>query len=157
MTTVGEVDAMEMRTDRVRWDVVAGAAIVALALVFLVVGSRMSFGSLRHMGPGFVPVCAALMLIGLGGFIAWEGLRKEPTSADLPKLRAFAVVVACPIVFSAMIGWAGMVPTVIVTALLARAAEPLKWGWDLVLVPLGLVVLAVGVFIEFVGVAIPIF
>jgi predicted transporter len=157
MTTVGEEAAMETRTDKVRWDVVAGGAIVALALIFLVVGSRMSFGSLRHMGPGFVPVCTALMLIGLGGYIAWEGLRKEAQAADLPKLRPFLVVVACPIVFSAMIGWAGMVPTVVVTSLLARAAEPLKWGWDLVLVPLGLVVLAVGVFIKFVGVAIPIF
>ena len=66
-------------------------------------------------------------------------------------------VVACPIVFSAMIGWAGMVPTVIVTALLARMAEPLKWGWDLVLVPLGLVILSVVVFIEFIGVSIPVF
>jgi hypothetical protein len=157
MTTVGEVDAMEMRTDRVRWDVVAGAAIVALALVFLVVGARMTFGSLTQMGPGFVPVCTAVILAMLGGVIVFNGLRKAPREVDLPKLRPFLVVVACPIVFSAMIGWAGMAPTVIVTALLARAAEPLEWGWDLVLVPLGLVALAVGVFIEFVGVAIPIF
>jgi predicted transporter len=157
MTTIGEVAARELRMGRVRWDVVAGGAIVALALVFLVVGSRMSFGSLGHMGPGFLPVCTALMLIGLGSYIAWDGMRKDAYAADLPKLRAFLVVVACPIVFSAMIGWAGMVPTVIVTALLARAAEPLKWGWDLVFVPLGLVILAVGVFIKFIGVAIPIF
>lgn len=151
------MDTTETTRGKVRWDVIAGGAIIALGLVFLVVGSRLSFGTLRQMGPGFVPVCTAILLIGLGAFIGWSGLRNEPKEADLPKLRPFLVVVACPIVFSAMIGWAGMVPTVVVTALLARAAEPIKWGWDLVLVPLGLVILAVGVFIEFVGVAIPIF
>jgi len=50
-----------------------------------------------------------------------------------------------------------MVPTVTVVALLARMAEPMKWGWDLLLVPAGLVLLAVVVFIHFLGVAIPAF
>lgn len=148
---------MDTQISRVRWDVIAGLAVIALACVFLVFGSDLAFGTLTEMGPGFFPTCAAAILVLLGAMIILEGLRREPALPDFPKLRPFLVIVACPIVFAGMVGWAGMVPTVVVTALLARAAEPLEWGWDLVLVPLLLVALAVLVFIKFLGVAIPIF
>ena len=140
-----------------RWDVLVGAVIIGVAAIFFGYGLRLSFGSPMQMGPGFVPVCTAAILALLGTIITVEGWRGEPTLADLPRLRPFVVVVACPIVFAMMIGWAGMVPTVIVTSLLARMAEPFRWGWDLLLVPLTLVIIAVVVFIKFIGVAIPIF
>jgi putative tricarboxylic transport membrane protein len=140
-----------------RWDVLAGLVIIAMAIGFLVVGMRLEFGTLMEMGPGFLPVCTALILAGLGGVIIFEGLTNAPSIPDLPKLRPFLVIVACPIVFAWMIDWAGMVPTVVVTSLLARAAEPLQWGWDLVLVPLALSLIAVLVFIKLIGVAIPAF
>lgn len=148
---------MQLERITIRWDVIAGLAMVALAAVFLITGLQMNFGTLRQMGPGFLPVCVSVILGGLGLLIAMEGLLGKATVPDLPRLRPFAVVVACPLVFGAMIEWAGMVPTVVTVALVARLAEPLKWGWDLILVPLSLCVLAVVVFIEFIGVAIPIF
>lgn len=150
-------DKMELNDRRMRWDVVAGAVMIGVAVLFLIYGAGLRFGSLRQMGPGFLPICTAVILGALGALIALEGLRGEPTVAEFPALRPLVVVVACPIVFALMIGPFGMVPTVVVTALLARMAEPLRWGWDLVLVPLTLVFIAVVVFIEFVGVAIPVF
>lgn len=148
---------MQTKVESRRWDVIAGMAMVAIALIFLFYGSRLTFGSLTRMGPGFLPVCTAIGLALLGGAIAFEGLRGKGTIPNLPRLRPFLVIVACPIVFSLMIGWAGMVPTVLVTALLARMAEPLEWGWDLVLVPAGLAAMGVFVFIDFLGVAISAF
>lgn len=148
---------MQLNEKMMRWDVVAGALMIAIAAIFLAYGQHLSFGSLRQMGPGFLPICTAVILGGLGVVTILDALRGELIAVEFPRLRPLLVVVACPIVFAAMIGWAGMVPTVIVTALLARMAEPLKWGWDLVLVPLTLVFIAVVVFIEFVGVAIPMF
>ncbi|MDE3819665.1 tripartite tricarboxylate transporter TctB family protein (plasmid) [Sinorhizobium meliloti WSM1022] len=148
---------MQTRVENRRWDVLAGATIIAIALVFLIVGARLTFGSLTRMGPGFLPVCAAVGLILLGATIVAAGLRGQGTIPKLPRLRAFLVIVACPIVFALMIGWAGMVPTVLVTAFLARLAEPLEWGWDLILVPAGLAAIGVFVFIDFLGVAIPAF
>lgn len=130
---------------------------IAVAIVFLGVGSQLTFGSLTRMGPGFLPVCAAIGLAVLGGIVVIEGLKRESAVPDLPKLRPFLVVIACPIVFSLMIEWAGMVPTVLATAIMARMAEPLKWGWDLVLVPVGLAAMGVFIFIDFLGVAIPAF
>lgn len=143
--------------ERIRWDVVAGLSMVGIAAVFLGVGTNLTFGSLTRMGPGFLPVCAAAGLAILGAMIALEGWRGEAVVPELPKLRAFLIVCACPILFSQMIEWAGMVPTVVATALLARMAEPLKWGWDLLLVPAALSAMAVFVFIDFLGVAIPAF
>jgi hypothetical protein len=148
---------MEPTETHFRWDVVAGLAMIVMAAGFLIGGWGLTFGTLTHMGPGFVPICTAIILAGLGAVIIFEGLTHAPAGPELPKLRPFLVVVACPIVFGWMIGWAGMVPTVIVTSLLARMAEPLQWGWDLVLVPLALVAISVFVFIKFIGVAIPIF
>jgi hypothetical protein len=148
---------MQSKFEDFRWDVVAGGAMILIALLFLVVGSQLTFGSLTRMGPGFLPVCAAIGLVVLGAVVALEGLRGETAVPELPKLRPFLVVIACPIVFSLMIEWAGMVPTVLVTAVLARMAEPLKWGWDLVLVPIGLAAVGVFIFIDFLGVAIPAF
>jgi hypothetical protein len=148
---------MQTRVENRRWDVLAGAAIIAIALVFLIFGMRLTFGSLTRMGPGFLPVCASVGLALLGAAIVVDGLKGTGTIPNLPRLRPFLVIVACPVVFSLMIGWAGMVPTVLVTAFLARMAEPLKWGWDLILVPVGLAALGVFVFIDFLGVAIPAF
>lgn len=148
---------MQANQVNIRWDILAGLVIIAMAIGFLVMGVRLEFGTLMQMGPGFLPVCTALILAGLGGVIIFEGLTSAPTIPDLPRLRPFLVVVACPIVFAWMIDWAGMVPTVVVTSLIARAAEPLKWGWDLVLVPLALSLIAVLVFIKLIGVAIPAF
>jgi hypothetical protein len=148
---------MQSKFEDFRWDVVAGGAMILIALLFLVVGSQLTFGSLTRMGPGFLPVCAAIGLVVLGAVVAMEGLKGESAVPELPKLRPFLVVIACPIVFSLMIEWAGMVPTVLVTAVLARMAEPLKWGWDLVLVPIGLAAVGVFIFIDFLGVAIPAF
>lgn len=148
---------MDSQISTVRWDFFAGIAVIAFAGVFLAVGADLAFGTLTEMGPGFFPICTAAILAGLGALIAVKGMRSEPTLPDFPRLRPFLVIVACPMVFASMIGWAGMVPTVVVTALLARCAEPLKWGWDLLLVPLSLVALAVLVFIKFLGVAIPAF
>jgi hypothetical protein len=148
---------VEKKLGNFRWNMVAGGAMVLLAAVFLIWGSRLSFGTLTHMGPGFLPICAAVGLAVLGLLIAIEGLKREPPILDLPKLRPLLVIAACPVLFSQMIEPFGMVPTVVATALLARAAEPIRWGWDLVLVPLGLSLLAVFVFINFLGVAIPAF
>ncbi len=148
---------MQSKFEDFRWDVVAGGTMILIALLFLVVGSQLTFGSLTRMGPGFLPVCAAIGLVVLGAVVALEGLKGETAVPELPKLRPFLVVIACPIVFSLMIEWAGMVPTVLVTAVLARMAEPLKWGWDLVLVPIGLAAVGVFIFIDFLGVAIPAF
>lgn len=148
---------MQTRVENRRWDVFAGAAMIAIALVFLIFGTRLTFGSLTRMGPGFLPVCAAIGLILLGAAIVVDGMRGQGTIPNLPRLRPFLVIVACPIVFSLMIGWAGMVPTVLVTAFVARMAEPLEWGWDIVLVPVGLAAIGVFVFIDFLGVAIPAF
>ena len=148
---------MQSKFEDFRWDVVAGGAMILIALLFLVVGSQLTFGSLTRMGPGFLPVCAAIGLAVLGAVVALEGLKGETAVPELPKLRPFLVVIACPIVFSLMIEWAGMVPSVLVTAVLARMAEPLKWGWDLVLVPIGLAAVGVFIFIDFLGVAIPAF
>jgi hypothetical protein len=130
---------------------------IAIATVFLVAALPLEFGSLRHMGPGFLPISASVILAGLGVVVIIEGLAGESSPPDFPKLRPFLVVVACPLVFVWMIGWAGMVPTVIVTALLGRMAEPFRWGWDLILMPAALVAISVLVFIEFIGLAIPIF
>lgn len=148
---------MQSKFEDFRWDVVAGGAMILIALLFLVVGSQLTFGSLTRMGPGFLPVCAAIGLAVLGAVVALEGLKGETAVPELPKLRPFLVVIACPIVFSLMIEWAGMVPSVLVTAVLARMAEPLKWGWDLVLVPIGLAAVGVFIFIDFLGVAVPAF
>ncbi|WP_082546882.1 MULTISPECIES: tripartite tricarboxylate transporter TctB family protein [Rhizobium/Agrobacterium group] len=148
---------MQSRLETIRWDVVAGGAMIAVAVVFLGIGAQLTFGSLTRMGPGFLPVCAAIGLAALGGVIVIEGLKGTSAVPDFPKLRPFLVVIACPIVFSMMIEWAGMVPTVLVTAVIARMAEPVKWGWDLVLVPVGLAAMGVFIFIDFLGVAIPAF
>lgn len=148
---------MQSRLDNVRWDFLAGGAMIVVAMVFLGVGLQLTFGSLTRMGPGFLPVCAAIGLAVLGAVVVVEGLKGRSALPDLPRLRPFLVVIACPIVFSLMIEWAGMVPTVLVTAALARTAEPLKWGWDLVLVPVGLAAMGVFIFIDFLGVAIPAF
>lgn len=148
---------MQSKIPAIRWDAVAGATLIVLAGVFLMGSWHLPLGTLRHMGPGFFPFWSAVIMAGLGVLIIVDDFRNAGERPSLPKLRPFVVVVATPLIFGLLIGWLGLVPTVIATALVARFAEPVHWGWDLVLVPCGLAILAVLVFIEFIGVTIPMF
>ena len=139
-------------------EVLSGAIPMVLAVIFLTGSFRLPFGTLNHMGPGFVPISLSLLLFLFGTLILVRGLR-SPTSSppQWPALRPFIAISACPILFALLIETAGLVVSIIVVCVVARMAVPVAKGWDIVLVPLGLAAFCVVVFVMLMGIALPIF
>ena len=72
-------------------DLLAGAVMVGLGALGLWAGRNLSYGSPAMMGPGFLPLSLAWMLIAIGGFVFVNGLRR-------PRLEIGEINVGPPII-----------------------------------------------------------
>ncbi|HEU5321058.1 MAG TPA: tripartite tricarboxylate transporter TctB family protein [Methylomirabilota bacterium] len=81
-----------MTTDRV-----AGAALAALALAVLAASRALPLGSLRHPGPGYMPVVLALVLAALAVAVLASGGRAPRLGAVgwAEWRHALAIAAAC--------------------------------------------------------------
>jgi hypothetical protein len=83
-------------------DRVAGAALVVLALVTLVLSRSLPLGTLRNPGPAYMPVVLALILLVFGALLVLLGRRSPPWAsvAWWEWRHAVAILGAC--VFAAL-------------------------------------------------------
>lgn len=133
------------------WDLVSGLLILVLGAAFLAAGWHLRPGTLAEMGPGYVPRALSIGIIGLGVYLTVKALGAKSEMVDLPRLRPFLIVIACPILFGLLISPLGLIPTVILVTVIARFAEQQKFGWDAVLMPVAMAVFCVVVFVEFIN------
>ncbi|WP_213775811.1 tripartite tricarboxylate transporter TctB family protein [Bradyrhizobium sp. dw_78] len=104
---------------------------ILFGLIMALKGPGYGFGTLTHMGPGFLPTILGVILAGLGIAIAAPALR-SPEGEDediLPEHRewwAWACILASPFAFMLFGTYFGMIPgtfaCVFVAAMGAREA-----------------------------------
>lgn len=114
-------------------DLLSGLLLLGLGGFFAYFGRNLKFGTPSVMGAGFVPMILSgvLVLIGLILVLRSYWNREEPDS--WPAMRVLAIVCIAPLVFGALLRPAGLVITVVVTAMFARLSMPGRPGWlDLV-------------------------
>lgn len=141
---------MDTRGNSPNWDLLGGVLVAALGIGFLALGWHLRPGTLAEMGPGFAPRALSFGMIAIGAILALKAVGRKAQPASWPRLRPFVIVVACPVLFGLLIRPLGLVPTILIVASLARLAEPQKFGWDAVLMPVGLAIFCVVVFVEFI-------
>jgi hypothetical protein len=119
-------------------DFLSGCLLIAVGLFFAYVGRSYTFGTPRHMGPGFMPVCLAFLLAGLGAILAIRSLGQSGDRFEhFVGFRPLVVVLAGVIIFSFMLEPLGLVLSSFVLVLIACcAATPVR--------PVESVVLAAG-------------
>jgi hypothetical protein len=96
-------------------DFYAGALMILLGSVAVVVGPTYQLGTLMNMGPGFMPTALGVVLIILGIIMAGAAATTpEGEDEDIlpnPEWRGWACILAGPVVFIVLGTLGGLVPT----------------------------------------------
>jgi len=103
-------------------DLAAGAALIAIGLIFAVGSVQLRIGTARSMGAGFFPLIFSVVTVVIGLLVAVPALSR---SGDLvvPPWRPFLSVIGSIALFSAVMETFGLVPAVAGTVCLAALAD----------------------------------
>jgi hypothetical protein len=144
---------------RINRDTSCGLLFIVIGLAF---GCQAIFGleigRLRSMGPGFFPAFLSAAVIVIGIVVAVSGLRQE-TDVRLSSLpwRSLIAVLGGPIVFGVMIEPLGLVPSLLILALVASIASRKTTLKSAISVSAIMVIICVAIFYYGLGVPIPLF
>lgn len=145
-------------TLRTRRDVFAGLCFLLIAAGFAVEGLNYPAGTLRSMGPGYVPMALSLILGSLGILIAIAGVvRPEPFEASPVPWRGIVFIVVALIVFGSFATRLGLVPVVFVCGVLTALSSERNGPVAAVVIGALLSVLCWLVFKQGLGLPIPTF
>lgn len=129
-------------------DLGAGAVFVALGLAFALTARTYEVGSALRMGPGYFPLVLGGLLVVLGLLIVGKAFI-APETGELGPVpwRAALLLTAAVLFFGFTIRGLGVVPTLLVTVLLAALAGPKMRLLPAVVMSVVLTALSVAIFI----------
>ena len=112
-------------------EAIAGIAVIGLGLFGLVTAWNYSLGTLRVMGPGYLPVAYSILLMLSGlGIILVEGTDPQAQQISRPAWRGLALVIAAICAFALLVDRHGLFPASLATVLISAMADgryhPLK-------------------------------
>lgn len=136
-------------------DILGGIALTALAAFFLYFGWGLRLGTLTRMGPGFVPLSLAVILLGMGVVKLLMGVVREGERPVWPSLGPALLIAAVPVVFGYLIGMLGVLITVPIVALVSRLALAERLRVSDIVISLALGVFCGVVFVILLGQAMP--
>lgn len=125
----------------------AGGIFIAMGLFFLVTSlSTLETGSTLRMGPGFLPLVLALLLIGLGiGVIVERGAADDGEERPIPWRGLFFITLA-PLLFALLVkGW-GLGPALLALVATAALASRMMRLSQMIVVTVVLMAIAIVVF-----------
>jgi hypothetical protein len=107
-----------------RIDFAAGLLFVGVGLFYGAMSLKLSIGTALEMGPGYFPLVLCGILIALGGAILITSLAGASGEAfgKVP-WRAVIMLPLAIVAFGAGLRYLGLLPTVLVSALLASSAS----------------------------------
>ncbi|MCL4187113.1 MAG: tripartite tricarboxylate transporter TctB family protein [Rhodobacteraceae bacterium] len=137
-----------------RADVVAGLTVAAVGVAVTAIAVQYPLGTLRRMGPGYLPVVLGALLVLLGLLIALSrpdaGMRiaRQRARPILCVLGSLAVVVA-------VVDAAGLVPAIMLAVPVAVAAEDGGSLLHSVVLAAAIAALVAAIFVWALGVPLP--
>ena len=113
-------------------------------------------GSAGRMGPGYFPTALSVLLMALGVFILVKGMTREGTPLGNFAWRGAIIVLAATVAFGYLLERAGLIVALlalIVGSALASAQS--RYDWKTALYAAGLVVFCALVFVNGLGIPMP--
>ncbi len=144
---------MVIRSPKDFW---AGLLFVGLGMLAITVGSRYNLGTAARMGPGYFPRILGILLIGLGGVIAFRGMRWEGDAIPAWRWRPTIVVLASVVIYGILISRLGVAISTVLLIIGASAASHEFRLKESIVAGVLLSLLAVGVFVIGLNVQLPI-
>ena len=136
-------------------DVLTGATFIAIAAAGLWLSQNLKVGTAVRMGPGWLPTASAYLLIALGLAIAVRSLVTDPEALERWNLRPVLLVCAAIAFFSLGLNRFGLPITVCGVVIIAGLADAeTRWRETLILA-VGLAVAASLVFVDALGLPMP--
>ncbi len=129
-------------------DLGAGAVFVALGLAFALTARTYEVGSALRMGPGYFPLVLGGLLVVLGLLIVGKAFL-APETGELGPVpwRAALLLIAALLFFGFAIRGLGVVPTLLVSVLLAALAGPKMRLLPALVISVVLTALSVAIFL----------
>ncbi len=134
----------------------AGILFIGLGIFAIAIGSNYHLGTAARMGPGYFPRILGILLIVLGAVIAIGGLRVRGERVPPWNWRATFVVLGSVIVFGYIVEKVGVAVGTVFLIVAASAASHEFRFWESLVAGVLLSLLAVGVFVEALGLQLPI-
>jgi len=134
----------------------AGILFIALGIFAITVGSNYTLGSAARMGPGYFPRILGILLIVLGAVIALSGMRVRGEAVPPWNWRATLVVLGSVVLFGYIVEKVGVAIGTVFLIVAASAASHEFRFWESLVAGILLGILAVGVFVEGLGLQLPI-
>ena len=144
-----------------RKNVLAGLMFIGVAALGLWLSRNYPVGTALRMGTGYVPRLLCWILMGLGAVVLVQGLREADSArrsdgGALARLWPITVVTTSLVVFGLLLERLGLVVAILlligIGSLAARGIMP----WEALLAALGLIVLSRTIFIQGLGLTIPV-
>lgn len=112
----------------------AGVLFVVVGAIALWHGWKYPVGTIRQMGPGFVPRALSWTLLGIGAFLALRSVRAGGARITPCIVRAQVFILLSIVVFGLTIERFGLAPAVVVATIVAAlASRQTKWTETLAL------------------------
>lgn len=108
-------------------DLLSGLAFVVLGLAIAWMSQRYAMGTLRRMGPGFLPTALGLIIAGFGAIITLGAGRRPaelPVPVSVQALRPVVLILGAITFWAAAIEVIGLVLSTFGLVLIAAAASP---------------------------------
>jgi len=142
---------------RNRQDFAAGAFFVAVAALVYALSTDYPMGSLRSIGPGFLPIVLAAAMALLGLTLILRSFAGSVAAIEGVGLRPLVFVLAGSLSFGLLVRPAGVLIALIVLVMLGCAASREIGLRAAVLTALGLAVGSIAVFVYGLGLPLPVF
>jgi len=136
-------------------DTGAGLLFIAVGTLLLWLATRVSFGNVPEIGPGFFPTILAVILILLGILVTIQGLRdSEGIDFSFGTARRLFFVTGSVVAFALLMPLVGLLPATAATVLLCIAAGDRQSFTSVVLLCLAILT---GIWLVFiVGLGVPV-
>jgi hypothetical protein len=145
---------LELRSNKDFW---AGAMLIAIGAVAILIARNYTFGTSLRMGPGYFPVVLGGLLILFGLYILAMGLRRSEKIEGAWSIRGLIILPLSLALFGVLIDRAGFVPAMLVLIFGSATASTEFKFVEVLLFSLFLTALAVAVFVWGLGLPYPLF
>jgi putative tricarboxylic transport membrane protein len=128
-------------------DIYAGGIFVAIGAAAFVLAQRYEIGTASHMGPGYLPALAGIILVALGVLSLVNAVRvAAPDPIEKQPLEPFILVVSSVVAFALLIDVAGLVLAMAALVFIACLRRVFSNPFDVLLLYVGLTAFCVGLF-----------
>lgn len=146
---------------RVQRDHLAGLIVMAMGFGIAALGSRYGLGTMKHVGPGFLPVVLGVLQILVGATIALNAAPSEQEDGNeteihgSPDLRGWSCIVGSVILFVGLAKYAGFIPAIFACVFTAALGDRSARLLHTALLAAGMTACGVVVFSYGLGIQIP--